>query len=369
MGSPPSPTLPPSRGKGVSRRAALLSAFAVAACGRDARSQQSIPARGPEPPLKSLAPFPVGCAVQSDQLADPAYAALFTRHFSQLTPEWEMKMEYILRPDGTFRFDASDRLAAFAKTHNIRLFGHALIWYAQGPAAFERLEGEAFANAYRNYILAVAGRYRGQAVGWDVVNEAVTEDGSALRDCLWGRKLGEFDYIRLAFQYAREADPAAPLFLNDYGLDYNPAKRATFLKLAERLLKAGAPLGGLGTQSHLHADLAPGAYARAIRDLASLGLPIHISELDISLNVRGLNFASRADLEQRQARLYGEAAEAFAALPERQRFAFTVWGLRDSDSWLRREKTPNAGADGPLLFDSAGAAKSTFWAVADAVRS
>ena len=331
----------------------LASSLALTACGRDAQSQP-VPANLPA--LKAVAPFRIGTCVQAAHLADPAFAALLTREVSQLTPEWEMKMEYIVQPDGSFRFEAPDRIAAFARANGMALLGHTLVWYAQSPPAFAQLDETRirFADAYRNYILAVAGRYRGQVVGWDVVNEAVAEDGNGWRDSLWARKLGDFDHIALAYRTAREADPQATLLLNDYNLEYNPTKRATFLKLAERLLASGAPLTGLGAQTHVAADIAPGQITTMIRDLASLGLPIHISELDVSLTRSKSKLMSRGELERRQAAVYGEAAEAFMALPQRQRFAFTLWGLRDQDSWLKREN----GADAPAPFDDAGRPKA-----------
>jgi endo-1,4-beta-xylanase len=242
----------------------------------------------------------------------------------------------------------------------MRLFCHTLVWYAENAVAFTRLDGQAkaFAEAYRNYILTVAGRYRGQAVGWDVVNEAVNEDGEGLRDCLWSRNLGQIDYMRRAFDLAHEAAPDAVLLINDYSLERLPKKRATYLRLVETLLKAGAPLTALGSQSHLIADLAPGAIGAAISDLAGMGLPIHVSEFDISLNGASGLFTSRDDLVQRQARLAGEIGEAFARLKPAQRFAFTTWGLRDKDSWLRSQKeNPSPPWDAPLLFDNAGRAK------------
>ncbi|WP_374575846.1 endo-1,4-beta-xylanase [Phenylobacterium sp.] len=345
----------------LSRRAVIGSALALAACERPRPSAAAVSLA----PLKALAPFPVGTAVQSAQLQDAALAGLIAENVSQLTPEWEMKMEYIVQDDGGFRFDAPDRIAAFAREHRLRLFGHTLVWYAQSPKAFAELDERrvAFPDAYRNYILAVVGRYRGQAVGWDVVNEAVAEDGEGWRDSLWSRKLGPFEHMRLAYHHAREADPDAALFLNDYNLEYLPKKRATFLKLAERLLAAGAPLSGLGTQTHVAADLEPGALKAAIADLASLGLPIHVSEMDVSL-ARAKGFRSRADLVADQGRVYAEAARAFMDLPAAQRFAFTFWGLRDAESWLKREKA----WDAPLLFDDMGRAKPAAAAWADALR-
>ena len=216
----------PSSLYGFSRRGFLGSAFALGACQPAAQSQTPAAAL---PPLKSIAPFPVGTAVQAAHLNDPALARLIVAQASQLTPEWEMKMEYIVRDDGTFRFEAPDAIAAFARAHRLGLFGHTLVWYAQTAPAFERLdEGRvSFAQAYRNYIHAVVGRYRGQAVGWDVVNEAVAEDGEGWRDSLWSQRLGAFDHMVLAFRNAREADPNAQLFLNDYNLELLPKKRAS----------------------------------------------------------------------------------------------------------------------------------------------
>ena len=356
----------------LGRRSLLsgLAALGVAACGQKSDGQ-ALPAPVDPPPLKSLVPFPIGCAVTVEHLADPAYASLLSRHVSQLTAEWEMKMEYILKDDGGFRFDRPDAIADFARDKGLRLFGHTLVWCAQNPVAFRRLDGAgaAFADAYHHYIFAVVARYRGRAAGWDVVNEAVADHGDGLRESLWSRNLGPIDYMRRAFDHAREADPGAVLLINEYNLESQPAKRTAFLRLVETLLKAGAPVGGIGTQSHIAVDLPPGAIGASMRDLASLGLPIHVSELDISLNRgRGL-FSSDAQLQARQARLAGEIAEAFMALKPAQRFAFTTWGLRDGDSWLRGLKeNPNPPWDAPLLFDDDGRAKPVFAALAAGFR-
>jgi endo-1,4-beta-xylanase len=325
---------------------------------------------GPLPPLKQVAPFPLGVCAMTGQFSDPDFVRLLTTNASQLTPEWEMKMEAILQDDGRFDYTRPDAVADFTAQHGLRLHGHTLIWHAQSPKAFERIDGagQPFADAYRTYILAVAGRYRGRVVGWDVVNEAVAEDGNGYRDCLWRKNLG-MDYAARAFHHAREADPTVPLFLNDYNLESNPTKRASFMRLAESLLKDRAPLGGLGTQTHLAFDQPPGAIRATIRELASLGLPIHVSELDVSTRgegVRGkLDMTPMPERLAKQARLVGEAAEAFTALPAHQRYAFTVWGLRDKDSWLRHK--PDGADDRPLLFDDAGRPKPAARALVEAV--
>ena len=347
------------------RRAVLATAAAAGLAACDGRAEPGAAAV----PLKLLAPFPVGTCVMSGQIGDTGWRAPADAHFDQVSPEWEMKMEYILQPDGSYRFDAPDRIAAYARASGKRLYCTTLVWYAQKAPAFAPLEGNrpAFERAYRNYILEVAGRYRGQAVAWDVVNEPIMADGSGYRESLWSRALGP-EHIDLAFAHAAEADPRAARVLNEYDLEV-PAKRAAFLRLAEGLLKRGAPVSVLGTQSHLNVDLAPGAYRAAMRELASLGLPIHISELDISYG-RGAAAALRppGDNARRQARVAGEVIEAFLELPERQRFGFTLWGVRDQDSWLRRP--PNDGGlpvDGPLLLDDRGRPKAAFESIARAL--
>jgi endo-1,4-beta-xylanase len=347
------------------RRAAVLAALALGACGRKA----SADATPPLPALKSLAPFPLGLAGMSEQGDDLAWTEIARTHFDRLTPEWEMKPEAIVAADGGFDWSRPDAILALADRLGLKVFGHTLVWYSQASPAFVKLDGsgQAFADAYRTYILGVAGRYQGRVVGWDVVNEAIGDD-AVMRDCLWRANLGD-DYVRLAFQHAHEADPGAVLFLNDYGLETTPAKRLAFLKLAESLLAAGAPLGGLGTQTHVRADLAPGAIKAAVHDLGRLGLPVHISELDIGLSrVRGAGLRM-ADLEKKQVMLYAEAAEAMRALPPAQRFGITLWGARDRDSWLRRPpENRGSNDDKPLLFDDAGAAKPVARAFAAALR-
>ena len=346
------------------RRRELLiacpAAFALAAC--DARTQ---PVRsGPPPTLKSVAPFPVGAAVRADAFADPNYVAALTGHFDQVTADWQMKMEVILRRDGSLNFDRPDEIAAFAEAHGLRLFGHTLIWHEQEPSAFERLADDraAFERAYADYVRTVAGRYR-DAVGWDVVNEPLSWNGEERTGGIWERVLGP-DYIRIAFEHAREAAPDTVLFLNDYNLEHFPRKRAAFLRLAEGLLRAGVPLGGLGTQTHLNMETDPRSLAPALRDLASLGLPVHVSELDVRLG----DSADDPEAHEAQAHLIGQVAEAFAALPAAQRFAITTWGVRDRDHWRRHKRDAVGPPERPLLLDDTGAPKPAFWAAVDAWR-
>jgi endo-1,4-beta-xylanase len=274
-----------------------------------------------------------------------------------------MKMERILKPDGSLDFSAADQIAEFCRGAGLGMHGTTLVWYAQDPPAFEALKGDRtqFEARLRSYIATVMGRYRGLARGWDALNEAVAENGDGYRGGVWAEGLGD-DYARLSFEMAREGDPNAALFLNDYNLELIPAKLDSFQRLVERLLQAGAPVTGLGTQSHLDINVTPGQAGVAVRALARFGLPIHVSELDISTHQGALSFSSEASRLQAQARIAAEIAEAFAELPAHQRYAFTVWGVRDKDSWLRGSNggDPN---DEPLLFDAAGEPKPALAAV------
>ena len=353
----------------LNRRALLAAPVALAACDRFAAAQ---PTPGPlAAPLKSLAPFPIGATAMTWQLDQPDWVEQMLRHCSQLTPEWEQKMERTLGPGFTHDFSASDRVVAFARDNGLRVHGHTLIWYSQGADVFDdaTVPRARVAAEYDRYISTFVGRYRGLMAGWDVVNEPVAEDGDGLRDCHWSRALGMEGYMVRAFEQARAADPDAVLFLNEYNLENIPAKGATFLRLVERLLKLGAPIGGIGTQSHLDIEIPAGRISAFMRDAASLGLPIHVSELDFPMQRDGgrmPDLRSTAERRAQQIARVGELAEAFMALPESQRYAFTTWGLRDTDSWLLREEGKNRRDESPLLLDAQGRPNPAYQAVVDA---
>jgi len=312
---------------------------------------------GQVPPLKSVTPYPLGVSATFRKLSDPAWSRLAATHFSRLTAEWEMKMEYMLQADGSIQFDRADALVRFARLNGMGVHGHNLVWYAQDGEYFRKLKTkpDAFLVAYTRYIQDVIGHFTGFIKGWDVVNEPIWNDGRGLRPCLWREVLGD-DYIGLALEAAHQADPSAVLFLNDYNLELTPKKRATFLRLCEKLLKEGAPLSGIGTQTHIDSGIAPGLIKTAIRDIASLGLMVHVSEVDISL--REAHPVNLAEPRIHQVRAMSELLEAYHDVPERQRYGLTMWALRDSDSWLN---TPQGGKgllpDEPVLFDSQGRPK------------
>lgn len=354
----------------VSRRMVMAGAAAI---GLNGCTAPAMTPSLPTAPLKAMVPFPVGTACMTGQFNDPDWARLVQTHFNQLTPEWEMKMEYILQMDGSYRFEAPDQIAKVAREHGMGLFGHALIWYAQDHPWFKAMVDDRarFTIEYDRYIHALAGRWRDQIHGWDVVNEAVTHEGDGLRDCVWSQGLGGTEaYIIRAFEQAHQAAPDAILFLNDYDLENKPNKGATYLKLVERLLKAGVPLSGLGTQSHLEIDIPAGQISAFIGEMAQFGLPIHVAELDASLRSRQI--LKRLEPRSKRVALQGERvaelAEAFMALAPAQQFAFTIWGVRDTDSWLRRGNEDD-GKDSPLLFNAEGQANPMFSSLSHVFRN
>jgi len=233
------------------------------------------------------------------------------------------------------------------------LHGTTLVWYSQGEEAFRGLSPVDYRQQFDRYIAAVAGRYAGKVRGWDVINEAVAEDGNGLRQHHWAQNLGELDHMVRAFEQAKLADPDAVLFINDYNLENNPKKGATFLKLVERLLNAGAPVGGIGTQSHLDIEIPEGQISAFIHEAAQFGLPLHISELDASRrreggppDVRSVSFRTTQQFDR-----IAELTTAYSRLPEHKRYGLTLWGVRDTDSWLRRPPHDD-GKDSPLAFDA-----------------
>jgi endo-1,4-beta-xylanase len=222
------------------------------------------------------------------------------------------------------------------------------------------LSSSALRIAIEEHVRTVVGRYRGRLVAWDVVNEAVADDGSGLRDTVFRQKLGE-SYLDLAFRAAHEADPDALLVYNDYGAEGLGRKADEVYALVRRLRERGVPVGGVGLQMHVNAQNRPpsGEIAANMRRLAELGLLVNISEMDV--RIRNVAGDSRARLEV-QRREYEDIVSVCVAEPRCH--AVTFWGFTDRYSWI----DSFFGPDDPLLFDDAYAAKPAFFGVQDALR-
>jgi GH35 family endo-1,4-beta-xylanase len=337
----------------------------LSSCG----SSQAAPSPPPSPPvaadpdpLKDAAQASgkwVGSAVQSSLLrSDALYASTCARHFNYLTPENEMKWGSIERQPGSPDYSPADSIVAFAEARGMRVKGHALVWHQQVPDWVTRLSTPELRIAFEDHIRSVAGRFRGRVVAWDVVNEAVAEDGSGLRDSLFLQKLGP-GYLADAFRLAHEADPQALLFYNDYGAEGLGRKSDRVYELVRSLLAGGVPIHGVGLQMHVEAGTAPsaGEVAQNMRRLADLGLLVNISEMDVQIRRLPGDRASRFEAQRR---VYHDLVGACVGEPRCQ--SVTFWGFTDAHSWI----DSFFGADDPLPFDESYQAKPAFFGIQDA---
>ena len=219
----------------------------------------------------------------------------------------------------------------------------------------------------REHIHAVVGRYKGKVKVWDVVNEAISDSGpDVLRRSPWSAIIGP-DFIAKAFEYAHEADPEAILRYNDYGLE-NPEKRAKLIKLIKTLQAQKIPVGAIGTQAHCNVSTTFEAMDQSLTEMKSLGLPIHVTELDVNSAIAGQrgtgadigsNSANTqgdlvADADNRLAIAYAGLFRAFVKHKDAISIV-TFWGVNDAVSWRSQGR--------PLLFDGSNNAKPAFIAV------
>jgi endo-1,4-beta-xylanase len=309
------------------------------------------------------------------------------QQFSCVTAENEMKWQSLHPSPDRYDFEAADAFFNFAKKHKMEVIGHTLVWHAQTPRwVFEGADGkpatkEELLKRMRNHIHTVAGRYKGKIKGWDVVNEALSDGGpDVLRDSPWRRIIGD-DFLDYAFRYAKEADPKAELYYNDYGLE-DPRKRAKCIKLLKGMLERKVPITGVGTQSHFQLkDPSLDEIEKTIKEFSALGLKVMATELDVDvLPSRGP--AGNADTGRReqgssamnpytaglpdeiQQQLAKRYADIFKIYVRHQKSItrVTFWGLNDGQSWLNgfpiRGRTNHA-----LLFDRNLKPKPAFFEV------
>ena len=285
--------------------------------------------------------FLYGCAVNTSLLArDEAYAKLIREQANIVVAENAMKWGRLRPTIDTYNFEEADTLLAFAEANRMKVRGHNLCWHRQLPTWFANEATRANARGLLTaHIQQVAGRYAGRMHSWDVVNEAIqVSDGRAdgLRDSPWMKLIGA-DYIELAFQTARDADPQALLTYNDYGIEGEDAeseeKRAALLILLRRLKARQMPLDALGIQSHIMAGHKYGAgLIGLIEEARGLGLQVFLTEMDV--NDRDLP----ANDEVRDAAV----AESYASFLDLTLHAPAVravltWGITDRSTWLNSE--------------------------------
>lgn len=330
--------------------------------------------------------FLVGVAVDGTLPADYSTKelALIRQQFAALTPANCMKMDPVQRQEGRFNFTMADALVAFAATNKLKVCGHTLVWakdertppwlFRDGTNTVSR---ELLLQRMKRHIDAVAGRYRGQLISWDVVNEALDDGTNFIRPSKW-LSIGGEEFIAKAFEFAHAADPDALLILNDYNVE-QPFKREKLLRLLRALKDAKAPIHAVGIQGHYELDAVPYEQIEAtIKAIHDLGLQVAITECDIDAIPRGRWWADGgkhreeiakinpytngcpADVLQRQAEQYGKLFEIF----QRHQGAIarvTFWDLHDGRSWLNH--FPWERTNHPLLFDRDAEPKPAYRAV------
>jgi endo-1,4-beta-xylanase len=331
--------------------------------------------------------FKVGAALNANQFsgADARGAALVKAQFNTISPENVLKWEVVHPRPGVYDFTQSDHFVAFGEANGMFIVGHTLVWHSQVPrwvfqdSTGKPLTRDALLARMRDHIHTVVGRYKGRIKGWDVVNEALNEDGT-LRRSPWQTIIGD-DYIEKAFEYAHEADPAAELYYNDYNLEF-PAKRAGVVALVRKLKREGIPITAVGSQTHDKlAFPTPARLDSTITALAVTGVKVNVTELDVDVLPSatqnrtadvGLSVQGNASInpypdslpaavQQQLAKRY---ADIFRVLLAHRGTVdrVTFWGVGDGDSWLNN--WPVRGRTSyPLLFDRADQPKPAFDAV------
>jgi endo-1,4-beta-xylanase len=297
----------------------------------------------------------IGTAVDPGVLFDtlePEYAKILFREFSVITPENAMKFSSLSSARGQYSFSGADALVALSAKNHQRVRGHTLIWHEQLPIwlvkeiSAKPPSREYMLNVMRQHINTVAGHFTGRLQYWDVVNEAVTEEGM-LRDTPWLKAIGP-NYIAQAFAWARDADPKAKLCYNDYNTDgFNPKSDRVYA-LVKALKSQNVPIDCVGFQAHLDQNFSAQS-ARVQENLerfAALGVEVQFTEVDVQLKGN----APQADRLAAQAKVYAELLNA--CLGVKACTAFVMWGFTDAHSW-------RAGNE-PLIFDSGYKAKPAY---------
>lgn len=330
-----------------------------------------------QPSLKSAldGKFYLGAALNLNQIQgrDTASLKIIKEQFAAIVAENCMKSMYMQPKEGEFFFDDADKFVQLGEQNNLFVTGHALIWHSQAPSWFfiddkgKNVSPEVLKERMKNHITTIVSRYKGRIKGWDVVNEAILDNGE-WRKSKFYEILGD-EFIPLAFQYAHEADPDVELYYNDYN-EWFPEKRDAIVNLVKILKGRGLRIDGVGMQGHV--DMySPSLeeYKAAIDTYAAAGVKVMVTEFDMSAlpspryNV-GANI-SEVEAYRKEMNPYIEVLPDSISDKWNKRMLeyftlflnnsdkisrVTMWGVTDGDSW--KNGFPIKGrTDYPLLFD------------------
>jgi endo-1,4-beta-xylanase len=370
----------------MSKKPLIVAGLAFAAMATAASAQTTL-----KDAYKGL--FRIGSAVSARQFMgqDAIATPIVEAQFNTISPENELKLERVHPQLDKYTFDQADAYVAFGEKNKMFIVGHCLVWHSQVPRAIFQDEAgkpvtrDVLLKRMRDHIMTVAGRYKGRIHGWDVVNEALNEDGT-MRKSQWQQIIGD-DFIIKAFEYAHEADPKAELYYNDYNLE-NEAKRNGAVALVKKLKAAGAHITAVGLQGHDNMTW-PTLQQQddTIAAFKALGVKVAVTELDVDVlpaagrqptadisataqgtansnpYVNGLPDDAQKQLAKRYADLFGVYLKYRDTVQR-----VTLWGVTDGGSW--KNNFPVRGRTNyPLLFDRQGKPKPAFDAVIQAAKA
>lgn len=302
---------------------------------------------------------------------DTSAIKIVKKHFNAIVAENCMKMEEVHPEEGVYDFKDADKFVNFGVDNGLTVTGHCLIWHSQCPAWFflddkgKTVTPEVLKQRMKEHITMVVTRYKGKIKGWDVVNEAIVEDGS-YRKSKFYEILGE-EFIPLAFQYAHEADPDVELYYNDYGMNVQ-GRRDAVVKMVKSLKERGLRIDAVGMQGHMGMDYPEiDEFEESMLAFASTGVKVMITEWDMSALPTARRSANISDtvafrkslnpypeaLPDSVSKVWNERMAQFFSLFEKHAdivTRVTAWGVSDGDSWKNNFPVPGR-KDYALLFD------------------
>lgn len=327
----------------------------VAATGANAQLNQLAVAAG----LKYF-----GSATDNGELTDTAYTAILNdaTEFGQITPGNAQKWDTIEPQQGTFSYTKGDVIADLAKTNSQLLRCHTLVWYNQLPSwvSSGSWTNETLIDVLENHITNEVEHYKGQCYAWDVVNEAISDNGDgSFRDNIFYKTIGEA-YLPIAFNAAAAADPDAKLYYNDYSIEFSGAKATAALAIVDLIQNAGAKIDGVGMQGHFIVGSTPSAtdLAGVLEQFTAKGVEVAYTELD----VRHSSVPADDAAVQQQATDYTSVVNA--CLQVEGCVGVTVWDFYDKFSWV---PSTFEGAGEACLYDENLSKKPAWTAVSSAL--
>ncbi|PGH15522.1 hypothetical protein AJ80_05539 [Polytolypa hystricis UAMH7299] len=348
--------------------ATALALSAIASANPISRDACRVPATGLQSAMvaKGKEYFGTALTLRGDQSEENIIKR--AAEFGSVTPENAMKWEATEPNRGQFTWGGADQIADFATQNNKELRCHTLVWHSQLPGWVENggFNNATLLEVMENHINEVAGRYRGRCTHWDVVNEALNEDGT-YRDSVFLRVIGEA-YIPIAFRMAAAADPEAKLYYNDYNLAFGEAKAEGARRIVQLVQSWGIKIDGVGLQGHMVTESTPTQSVAtpseeilrgALEMFTELGVDVAYTEVDIRMNT-----PSDAQKLQVHAEAWGRMTAA--CMNVERCVGITVWGVADKYSWVP-QTFPGEGA--ALLWDDNYQKKPAYQAALNAINA